>query len=758
MQRPQLRLTTGPSSGLVGIVFALGAGTPTSAAHVSHPVSGVVTDADSGYPVEDVTVTAEGSPNEVRTDASGRFTLKAVPPGPFTLHLRSPAYRPRSLVISAEARTEPVLIAVQLSEENILTVLGTRVHPRTASTTLLAGAGLTSAPRRNAEEVLRQVPGLTLVQHGSEGKGHQFFLRGFDAAHGADLEITLDGIPLNEWSNVHAQGYLDLGLIIPEVIEGVEVTKGPHGLSQGAFAMAGSADYRLGVPLGGGRAAYTAGTTQRHRLLAMYAPESGDGREFAAAEATHDTGFGKNRRLNRATFNGQTGLLDLEDGGRLTLFGGGLYSAFELPGTRRNDDLELGFYDTYDAQSAGRSARALLALRLEAGALRVLAYGGYRRLDLMENFTGFLLDPVHGDRRDQEHTAWSFGASATHEQPVLETLVVTMGLGMRGDVFRQREDRVGRDLEVVSERRDLRGLQLIGHGFFGLAWRQGRVLDIDAGTRADVIHVQTNDALDGDARGSGTRTVFSPRVTARLRPVERLSLFAAYGRGFRPPEARAFITFDPGRSGISQDVFTGGRPEATVSDALEAGMRWNPVRWIRARLSGFATFIERESVLDHVSGVSLELNGTRRLGGELVVESRPVRWLMLSADATMTDARFVESGRRIPLAPWLVSGVRAAVAHAGFRAGARLIVVAPRPLPHGATGATLTMLDATFGYHWDAFLLDVEIENLLNRQVREGEYHYASHWQPSQPASELPVLHTTAGAPLNARVTLSVLF
>ena len=684
--------------------------------------------------------------------------LKAVPPGEVVLQFESSAYEARAVRVSVAARAQPVSVELSLSEENTVTVLGSRPRLGTASTTLLTEGDLGAAPLRTAEDVLRQVPGLTLVQHGSEGKGHQFFLRGFDATHGADLEITLDGIPVNEWSNVHAQGYLDLGFIIPELIESVEVTKGPHNLSQGAFAMAGSADYRLAAPSGGARVSYTAGTTQRHRLLALYAPAGGDGHEFAAAEATHDSGFGENRRLTRATVNAQVGLLENERGARLSLFIGGLYSSFELPGTRRNDDPQLGFYEAYDDRSAGRSARTIVALRYRAGELSLTAYGGYRRLDLLENFTGFLIDPVHGDRRDQRHTAWSFGAFAEHSLPLLRSLTFVSGLGVRGDVFHQTEDNVGRGLEVVAERRDLRGTQVIGHGRAGLTWRLGAGFAIEAGTRADLVYVGVSDALDDGAEGRGVRAVFSPRVTARVNPADRVSFFLAYGRGFRPPEARAFTRFDPGRAGLSEDVLAGAEPEATVSDAVEVGARWDPAAWFGARVSGFATFIERESIFDHVSGVSLELNGTRRLGGELVLVSRPFHGLKLSADITMTDARFVESGRRIPLVPWLVSGFRARMTRGGWHAGTRFLIVAPRPLPHGATGATLTMLDGTVGYHWDDFRLDLQVENLLNREIREGEFHYASHWEPGRPASEIPVLHTTAGAPLNARMTLSVLF
>ena len=68
------------------------------------------------------------------------------------------------------------------------------------------------------------------------------------------------------------------------------------------------------------------------------------------------------------------------------------------------------------------------------------------------------------------------------------------------------------------------------------------------------------------------------------------------------------------------------------------------------------------------------------------------------------------------------------------------------------------MLDMTLGYQWQWLRLDIEVENVLNRELREGEYHYASHWRPSATASQLPVLHTTAGPPINARFKVGIQF
>lgn len=740
---------------------------PASAHSGAPSVDGRVIEAGtSGRPVRGATVRIEGSELQSVTDAEGRFVLAGRKP-PLVLIVEASSYRRVRRELPSPLPSEVVIDLVW--EGEVIAIEGTarpRRRPRTASTIRVSARQIRAAPRRNAEEILRQVPGLTLVQHGSEGKGHQFFLRGFDAIHGADLELTVDGLPINEWSNVHAQGYLDLGFILPEMVRSVEATKGPFTLDQGAFAMAGSARYRLGVTGDnlGWRAAYTAGTTNRHRVFAGYSPPDEGGEQFLGLAYTHDDGYGVNRAIDRATVNGRLRLFD-GSAGRLHVTVLGHYADFELPGTLRNLEVEAGtvdFYSGYDASQAGTSARTMMGAtyvwETPDQELRITAYGGYRRLELLENFTGFLIHPIEGDRREQGQDTWSFGLKAAHHLHLAEGLSLRTSLGFRGDAITQTEYNVGRQLQRRGARRDLEGLQVLTYGRAGLSWSPVSALRFDVGGRLDVVTVDIEDRLAQAPRG-GTIFTLSPRVTARWDPRPDWQLFLAYGRGFRPPEARAFSTFEPPRIGIGDEIFTGGEPTTTTSDAFELGLRWDPAPWFGASLSGFATFIERESIFDHVSGINLELNGTRRLGTELMVVLNPYEWLQLQADATWVDARFVASGNRVPLAPEWVSGFRATVTHeSGFRAGLRVLTVLPRPLPHGAMGATLVMTDATLGYGWRGLRLDLEVENFLNRRLREGEYHYASHWRVGEAASQLPVLHINAGPPLNARLTVGVVF
>ena len=99
-------------------------------------------------------------------------------------------------------------------------------------------------PINNSQEVLRMVPGLFIGQHAGGGKSEQIFLRGFDIDHGTDINLTVDGIPVNMVSHAHGQGYADLHWVIPELIDKINFNKGPYFADKGNFTTAGFVEFK----------------------------------------------------------------------------------------------------------------------------------------------------------------------------------------------------------------------------------------------------------------------------------------------------------------------------------------------------------------------------------------------------------------------------------------------------------------------------------------------------------------------------------
>ncbi|HEX4514756.1 MAG TPA: TonB family protein, partial [Polyangiaceae bacterium] len=214
------------------------------------------------------------------------------------------------------------------------------------------------SPSDNASKLLQSATPILLTNEGGEGHAEQVFLRGFDAGEGQDIEFSVDGVPINESGNLHGNGYADTHFIIPELVESLRVVEGPFDPRQGNYAVAGSADFQLGLPKRGFLAKYTGGSFNTQRGLLMWGPEGMSDRTFVGAELYSTDGYGQNRDATRgsamAQYEGKLG----EKG--LYRVGAQAYSThYHAAGLIREDDYKsgkIGFYDSYDLSSFAREA------------------------------------------------------------------------------------------------------------------------------------------------------------------------------------------------------------------------------------------------------------------------------------------------------------------------------------------------------------------------------------------------------------------
>lgn len=107
------------------------------------------------------------------------------------------------------------------------------------STTTLETQDIQNAHISHPQDLLRQVPGMNVQNYQLSGVGDAIVMRGFGGGgHGGDVGVVLDGIPLNEAMS-HADGYVDLNVIVPLEIDRLTVYKGPVSALYGNFNRAG---------------------------------------------------------------------------------------------------------------------------------------------------------------------------------------------------------------------------------------------------------------------------------------------------------------------------------------------------------------------------------------------------------------------------------------------------------------------------------------------------------------------------------------
>ncbi len=206
-------------------------------------VRGSVLDGATGKPLSGVVIGVLGAvpPWLTHTSAAGTFSIR-VPGDSAQLVAALIGYAPETLAVAAGQRdTVAFRLAPAALALDPVTVAAERTwSSSTAASRPIGDLDVRLRPRESSQELLRLTPGLFIAQHAGGGKAEQIFLRGFDADHGTDVAISVDGVPVNMVSHAHGQGYADLHWLIPEVVEGVDVHKGPYDAQDGDLATAGA--------------------------------------------------------------------------------------------------------------------------------------------------------------------------------------------------------------------------------------------------------------------------------------------------------------------------------------------------------------------------------------------------------------------------------------------------------------------------------------------------------------------------------------
>ncbi len=266
-------------------------------------------------------------------------------------------------------------------------------------------------PINNSQEILRSVPGLFIGQHAGGGKAEQLFIRGFDVDHGTDVNISVDGIPVNMVSQAHGQGYADLHFVIPEMIDKVNFDKGTYFTDKGNFTTAGFVEFKTKDFLENNFAKLEMGQFKSYRgvlglNLLKNTKEVKNQSLILATEAYFTDGYFDNPQ----DFNRFNGILKyhgkINDNNFLTAYFSGLSSKWNASGQipdRAVEDGTIGWFGALDANEGGKTSRynfnTNLKSYLKNGAkLTNQIFFTKYKFELYSNFTFFLNDQINGDQ------------------------------------------------------------------------------------------------------------------------------------------------------------------------------------------------------------------------------------------------------------------------------------------------------------------------------------------------------------------------
>jgi len=588
-------------------------------------------------------------------------------------------------------------------------------------------------------ELLEATPGLIASQHSGEGKANQFYLRGFNLDHGTDLATFVDGMPVNQRSHAHGQGWTDLNFLIPELVTRLDYRKGPYSSTDGDFSSAGKASLayanRLVEPL----ASVTLGQDDYARTVLAGSPELAGGNLLYALELmkndgpwTRADGYRKINavlRYSRGYSNNGWTVTGMH-------YQGHWNSTDQIP-LRAVQNGQLGRFDALDLSDGGEAQRSSVSSSwrrtTDDAATALNAYVIRNQLDLYSNFTYFLNDPVNGDQFAQPDRRVTTGVDGSHTWHAYKSADgklmsdLTAGFQLQNDnIFNGLYDTRAR--RRIATTREDHIVETSGAVYLENATLWSESLRTVVGVRANRYRFD----VDGDRRENAGRaydTLVTPTLSVAWAPWKDTELYLNYGHGFHSNDARGTVaTVDP----KSLDPVD-RTPGLVRSRGMELGLRTAAIPKMETTVSLYRLDFASELTYIGDAGNTEAGDPSRRYGVELANTYRANKWLALNVDAAYARARSRggnPAGDRIPGAVEGVAQFGLTVDNLGPWSGAlRLRYFGPRPLieDDSVRSHASTTLNGRIGYRLAKDMrLELEGFNLTNRRDSAIDYYYES--------------------------------
>jgi outer membrane cobalamin receptor len=717
---------------------------------------GKVVDAQSRQPLEAASVSVANQPNDkALTDEYGNFLLKTNNQNT-TITVSHIGYKLLSvptngMIINIELQPDVVKL-----EDIILQSSGA------AKFSSLAKIDLALNPVKNTQELLRIVPGLFIAQHAGGGKAEQIFLRGFDCDHGTDVQVSVDGMPVNMVSHAHGQGYADAHFIIPETINNVDFGAGPYYSQHGNLNTAGYVAFSTFKNISKSTVQLEAARFNSYRTLAMIdlLKKNKDKQSaYIAGEFYYTDGPTENKQnFNRFNFFGKYNAA-LNDNTSLSFsasaFKSKWYASGQIPGRAVESGLisRFGSLDPTEGGNTERyNANAVIAHQFKNGSSweNQFFFNRYT-FKLYSNFTFFLNDPVNGDGIVQAEDRNIFGFLSKFKAKHFFnkwTLTSTEGIGLRYDATSnsQLANQVKRQLLSNIMLGDVK--ELNAYAFTQQQANFGKWV-IDAGVRFDYFYFNYLDKLNTAQMPGQGKSIVSPKLNVQYSISKAVQVYVKAGKGFHSNDTRVVIAND-------------GKEILPAAYGTDFGLILRPVKNLLLNVAVWNLYLNQEFVYVGDAGIVEPSGKTKREGIDIVARYQFTKNVFANANINFTKprARGEAKGQDyIPLAPTATSiGGIFYKKQTGFNGGINYRYIKSRPAneDNSVIAKGYFLLDASFNYSKPKYEVGVSFENIFN--VDWNEAQFATESRLANEPNAVTELNYTPGTPFFAKVKLAVFF
>jgi hypothetical protein len=742
-------------------------------------IKGRILDKKTSEPIEFAIVNDLNTTKITLTDKQGNFTLKNKTPED-SIIISSIGYKTQKIKFDASNKH----LIIELEKGNIdlkEVIINTQFNNLTTSHAL-SSIDLDRQPVKSAQDLLRLIPGLFIAQHQGGGKAEQIFLRGFDADHGTDVNVSVDGMPVNMVSHAHGQGYADLHFLIPETVAGYEFGKGPYYSDRGDFCTAGYVAYNTINVLDKNMVKIEGGQFDNLRIVAMINLLSDKTKEkqqsaYIAGEGLYFNGpFDYPENFNRFNLFGKF-ITPLGTNTKLTLelstLSSGWRSAGEIPNRAVAEGYIPDRFGVIDSAQGGYTSRTNASIKLVSNLknnfiLENQFWYSHYYFNLITNFTFFYYYPTTGDefRQREMRNLGGYNTKLYKQTNIGNTMLTSeAGAGFRYDHISPSELDHTLNGNFLSYLQFGKTTELNANAYFAETIVKNKWL-FNLGTRLDYFHFYyLNMAPASDTFASkiydvnginsnAQKAVISPKINIQYTFNSKVQLYLKSGKGFHSNDARVVIA-------------NNGYSILPTAYGVDLAINWKPIPHLFINTALWYLYLQQEftfgqDLVDQPGGPVKPSGKTSREGIDFSARYQLNNWLFVSMNLNFARPRYIDSvagHNYLPLAPTFTSTVGLNFRFKnGLNGGINY-----RYLHNRAANSTYTLTalgywvtDLTINYTKKKYEIGVAIENLFNVVWNESQFEYISRLKNE--ANPVDEVSYTPGTPFFAKLKMALFF
>ena len=724
-----------------------------------------IVNANSKVPLQDVSVKSNEISFNAITDDNGFVDFKNMPATAKQFLISCIGYQSITVELSSLTFLDNIAIIGLTPKVSSLQEIKVIASANKGIFKTISDLDIHLRPINNSQEVLRIVPGLFIGQHAGGGKAEQIFLRGFDLDHGTDINISVDGMPVNMVSHAHGQGYADLHFVIPELIDKVNFNKGPYYADKGNFTTAGFVEFKTKDYLENNFAKIEGGQFSTFRAITginLLKPK-GDRRSqslYFAGEGSFTKGYFESPQ-NFSRFNGMLkyhGSINSQN--TLTATVTGFTSKWNASGQIPDRAVEsglVGFYGAIDNTEGGKTSRHNATIELQtkltnSGILHNQFYYSKYKFELYSNFTFYKEDPINGDQIRQKESRNIVGYNGSYQKEFYVGKIKTetkTGVQVRYDAVDNIELTRTKDRTINTDALMLGDVNELNIGaYYSQRFSFSNKLDITGAIRTDYFSNRYNDKLASQILTSNS-TILSPKLNINYRVNDKVQLYLYNGRGFHSNDTRVAVQQN-------------GKKVLPPAYGTDLGAVFKVGKNLVLQSALWYLWLDQEFVYVGDEGVVEAGGQTRRIGFDFSARYEVAKNLFADMDISLANPRAsgvakVES--YLPLAPRFTSvGGLTYRKEQGWNGSLRYRFMDNRPANenNSVIAKGYFVADAAINYTKKKWEAGLSIQNLLNTRWKETQFDTESQLQTeAAPVSEI---HFTPGTPFFARLSFTIFF